>query len=91
LTLAGSGATGKDVEDQLSAIHDFAAESLLEIPLLGSAEFVIDQGDVHFHGLNKTLQFFQLAGAEQRGMVKRRTLLENLLQNLGARTLGERS
>src|SRR5438128_11614520 len=64
--LPRAGAPGEDVEDELGAIDNFYLKLLLEIPLLGRREVLIENDDRRAGGRNRRRQLANLTRADQR-------------------------
>ena len=83
---------GEDVEDQLRAVDDARLERVLERPLLGRVELVVDEQHVGAGVRVERLQLLELALADVRARVRLRAVLDELADGLdarGARELAE--
>ena len=75
----------KNVENQLRAVDHPPVNYFFNIALLRSAEIVIEKKKVGIHGRGRARNFFELAGADQRGRIGTVAPLQNLADNFGAR------
>jgi hypothetical protein len=89
LALASPGAAREDIQDQLSAIHNLAVESPLEVPLLGGGKIPVEDHGIDAQSLDVSGELVDLAASDQRGSLGIVAALNGFRENLGARTGGE--
>ena len=46
--MGGLGPFGKDIEDQVGTVQDFAVDYLLDVPELGSRQFIVKNDRIYF-------------------------------------------
>jgi hypothetical protein len=68
---------GKDVENQLGAVHDPDGERLFQVPQLGRAEIVIEQDKGGLGRRRNRCDLLHLAFADQRSRIRLRLSLQN--------------
>ncbi len=64
--LLGVGVLSEDVEDQSNTIHDVALKCLLEVPLLGRAQVVVEHDNVDVLDLGERHEFPQFPAPDER-------------------------
>src|SRR5712691_3010421 len=89
LAFARARAAREDVENQLCAIDDLAADLLLDLALLRGRQLVVEDHDVDAGFRGGCRERLDLAGAEERRRIGFRTLLEYAQHDLGPRRLCE--
>jgi hypothetical protein len=89
LPFARPRAAGEDVEDQLRAIDDLAADHLLDFAQLRRRQLVVEDDDVDAGFLRGERQRLNLAGAEEGRRIGLRALLQDAQHHFGAGRLGE--
>jgi hypothetical protein len=70
LTFSGPGVSGKNVQDQLGAIHDSSGQRTLKISQLGGAEVVIEENNGSARGLGNGGNLFNLALSHERRRIE---------------------
>ncbi len=75
MALPCPGAPGEDVQNQLGAVDDLRRERSLQIPLLGRAQFLIENDRVGIGGAGQLGQFLDLSPSNQSRGIRRRTRL----------------
>ena len=89
LALARPRAAREDVEDQLRAIDDLAADLLLDLPQLRRRQLVVEDDDVDVGFGARRGERLDLAGAEKGRRIGLRPLLQHAQHDLGAGRLGQ--
>ena len=89
LALGADGVLGEDVEDQLRAVDDASLERVLEQPLLGRLELVVDDQHVRGRLAERLLQLLELPLADVRARVGPRAVLDDLVDGLDAGRPGQ--
>jgi len=77
LALARARAAGEDVENQLRAIDHLALDPLLELPLLGWGQLVVEDHHVHGRLVGRGGQRGHLARADERRGIGLRPFLQH--------------
>ena len=75
--LLGVGVLGEDVEDHRRPVDGGPSEDLLEVPLLGGCQLVVEDDRVGIDGLADPAQLFRLAPADVGGGIDRVTPLHD--------------
>ena len=83
------GVLGEDVHDQGDPVDDVPAEALLEVPLLGGRELVVEDDDVDVVGVGGAPQLLGLAGSDVGRGVGPVAALQHGLDGLGAHGVGQ--
>ena len=89
LPFASARAARKNVQNQLGAIQDLAAEGALQVALLGRRQVAVEDHHVHVLGLDALDQLFHLARTDERRRFRPVAGLQNRINNLGARAFGQ--
>ena len=89
LALARPRAAREDVEDQLRAIDDLAADLLLDLPQLRRRQLVVEDDDVDVGFRGGERERLDLAGAEKGRRIGLRALLQHAQHDLRAGRLRE--
>jgi hypothetical protein len=89
LGFARSRAGREDVENQLGAIHDAAADCVLEILSLRRRQLVVEDGDCRLRPTNELGELVDLAGSEVGGRVRPIELLRQLADDGSAGSVSE--
>jgi hypothetical protein len=89
LGFARSRARGEDVEDQLGAIHDPAADGVFDVLALAGRQLVVEDDERRVRLENALAQLVDLAAAEVRPGIGPVDLLRDLPDDDGARGVGE--
>ena len=84
LALLAVGVLGEDVEDQRSAVDRGTAEQLLQVVLLGRAEFVVEDHRVTVGRERELADLLDLALADVRCRVRMVTSLHDASDDIGA-------
>ena len=79
----------EDVEDESGAVHDLGTYDVLQRAALGGGELTIDDDRVGTHSANHLSELPGLAGPEVCCGVGVVALLNEGVQDLGARSFGE--
>ena len=80
----GLGPLGKDVENEIRPVQNFAIQELLYVSQLGRVQFIVKYDRVDFVFPDEPLDFFQLAAAYERLGVGILQLLRESLLHLSA-------
>ena len=88
LALGAPRVLGEDVEDQLRAVDDARLERVLERPLLGRVELVVDDQHLGVRALVRLLQLLELALADVGAPVGLRAVLDELRRRARPRPCG---
>ena len=83
------GVLGEDVEDQLRAVDHTRVEGVLQEPLLGRVELIVDEQALGARFLVALLQLLELALADVRALCGPAAALHDLSDRLDARRPGE--
>jgi hypothetical protein len=87
--LARARPLGEDVEDQRGPVDDPHLQLLLEIPVLGRREIVVEEQEPGALFARQAVNLFDLPLAEERGGADRPAALQHFPPDRGARRLGE--
>jgi hypothetical protein len=85
LALRAPRVLGEDVEDQLRPVDDSRGERVLELPLLGRSELVVDEQRLGPGLLERARELAQLSLADVAALIRPRALLDDLADRLDAR------
>ncbi len=85
LALAAARVAGKDVENQLGAIHHPHRQCVFKIPELGGGEVVIEEDQRGLGRFRDCGNLFHLAFADQRGRIRSGPSLQHFGDNLRPR------
>ena len=83
LAFARACMTGKNIQDQLRAIHHPAGQRVFQVAQLGRGQVVIEENYISVGGSGNACQLLHLAAANQRRRIGLRSALDNLRRNLG--------
>ena len=89
LAFARPRAPREDVEDQLRAVDDLAADLLFDLPQLRRRQLVVEDDDVDVGLGARRGERLDLAGAEEGRRIGLRPLLQHAQHDLGAGGLGQ--
>ena len=89
LAFARAGALRENVENQRSAIQNFALEDFFEVAALCGRKFVVENHRVHFVALAEIAPFASLAFADECGGVERNHFLNARLNHFAAGGRGQ--
>ena len=84
LALGADRVLGEDVEDQLRPVDDSRGERVLEPPLLGWAQLVVDEQRLGLRVTERALQLDELAFADIGALVGPRAPLDDLRHRVDA-------
>ena len=84
LPFPGARAAREDVEDELRAVHDFAAERFLEIAQLRRAQLVVEDDDVDAQFVARRGQRLHFTAAKKRRRIGPRALLQHAQDDAGS-------
>ena len=90
LAFASSGASCKNVEDELCAIDDLRVQCAFKVAELGWSEFVVEYNNVGGKALHQAFQFLHLAAANQRCGFEAFAILDYPFNDLSSRRFRER-
>ena len=79
----GAGVLGEDVEDHRGAVDGGAAQDLLQVPLLGGGEVVVEHHGVGVDGQADRRQLLGFAPAEIGGRIRVVPALDDPLHHVG--------
>src|SRR5690606_26682724 len=89
LALPALRVLGEDVEDQRGAVDDLDLEAVLQVAQLRGAQLTVEDDGVGPGGVDHRTQLTDLARADVRRRVRLLTALQQAVENLRARRLGE--
>src|SRR5207253_4821123 len=89
LAFARARPAREDVENQLRAVDDLAPDLFLDLPQLCGRQLAVEDHDVHAGLRGGCGQRFDFAGAEIRGRIRFRPLLQHAEHDVGAGRIGE--
>ncbi len=81
----------EDVEDQRDAIDDVALQQLLEVSLLCRRQLVVEDDQVDVERVGEDTKLVGLARTDIGRGIGRRAALQDHLDGIGARRVGEQS
>ena len=89
LAVPRAGVLGEDVEDQRGAVDHLDLELLLQLPQLAGRELAVADDGVGPGRLHRVAQLVDLAGTDVGGGVGLRAALDEGVEHLGPRRLGQ--